>query len=186
MTGRPNFEYDTEKGNVTDIYMLPIGTIFKVWNGMWDGEIVKYNGDKGFYMPEIDKVSIIDKDYDYGLILMDIKLPGQGNKRKQVIWSKRMQKVKVDKFLADNEDGEFESRKVDFYHEHIHWLIDQARQVESEAVTHRLRQIDFHLEAVDNDTRKIDFYYNHSEWLIELAVILERGDEHIEQKGAEI
>lgn len=40
--------------------------------------------------------------------------------------SNRLKEVVRDSEIADNKSGEYEAGKVEFYHEHVDWLIEQA------------------------------------------------------------
>lgn len=56
-------------GESCDIYNLPIGTKFNVWNGSWDGEIVERNGEKCIYIIETKRFIKLQEDEDYNLVI---------------------------------------------------------------------------------------------------------------------
>src|SRR5699024_1340263 len=44
--------------------------------------------------------------------------------------NERLEEIREHEIIADNECGEYERHKVDFYYEHVGWLIEQAERVE--------------------------------------------------------
>ena len=74
-TTREKFVHEVHRANGSsygescDIYSLPIGTKFRVWNGLWDGEIVERNGEKYMYIIETKHFVKLQKDKDYNLVV---------------------------------------------------------------------------------------------------------------------
>src|SRR5699024_10508710 len=44
--------------------------------------------------------------------------------------NERLEEIREHEIIADNECGEYERHKVDFYYEHVGWLIEQSERVE--------------------------------------------------------
>lgn len=56
----------------------------------------------------------------------------------------RLEEIRKHETIADNECGEYEHHKVDFYYEHVGWLIEQAERVQNlkEIKNNAINQID--------------------------------------------
>lgn len=71
--------HQTDWGETTDMYLLPVGTKFHVRNGAWDGEIVERAGGKTLvsYLPsgEIATETLLDSAINYELVLDSTTLP---------------------------------------------------------------------------------------------------------------
>lgn len=74
---REKFVYDTQYGETTDIYLLPIGTKFRVSNGVWGGEIVKVNGRKHMHILDTGNITELKENYDYSLVLHSVQYPNE-------------------------------------------------------------------------------------------------------------
>jgi hypothetical protein len=72
---RDKFVYNNGYGMTTDIFMLPIGTTFRVTNGAWNGEIVEEEGKKMIHVVETGRKYILKEDNDYMLCLSNVKYP---------------------------------------------------------------------------------------------------------------
>ena len=66
---REGFVFDNGYGLTTDIYMLPVGTEFKVVNGHWDGKIIEENGRKKLLVLATGKKIELKEDRYYSLVI---------------------------------------------------------------------------------------------------------------------
>lgn len=79
---KPFWETDQElrwgevfSGPAADLMKLPVGTVFQVRNGLWDGMIDEKDGQKGVWVFGIDKYVPINETNRYGLVLENVILP---------------------------------------------------------------------------------------------------------------
>ena len=79
---KPFWETDRElfwarefSGPAADLMKLPVGTVFHVRNGGWDGAITEKDGRKAVWVFATDKDIPINETNRYGLSLEDVKLP---------------------------------------------------------------------------------------------------------------
>lgn len=79
---RSKFVYELgDYGTTTDMYLLPVGTRFSVYNGAWDGEITESDGKKFLYV-EATKMSYeLTEKMDCGLV---VRIKEQSVKRQSV------------------------------------------------------------------------------------------------------
>ena len=62
-------------GMAADLMKLPVGTVFQVQNGFWDGEIDEKDGQKVVLVFQTDKYIPINETNRYGLVLGNVILP---------------------------------------------------------------------------------------------------------------
>lgn len=66
-------------GLTTDVYMLPVGTTFRVVNGAFNAKIVEdAEGDKCVYVNDTRRSHKLLPNQDYKVVLSDIKTPSGG------------------------------------------------------------------------------------------------------------
>jgi hypothetical protein len=81
MEDRSKFVYDNGYGITTDIWILPVGTKFRVENGYWDGAITRVDGKKCLYVFDTEKHYEINDEKDFSLVIRIYEEDDFGNRR---------------------------------------------------------------------------------------------------------
>src|SRR5699024_4421465 len=100
----------------------------------------------------------------------------------------RLEEIKEHEIIADNECGEYERHKVDFYYEHVGWLIEQAERVEELERQNtpgvELNLLNAEVSDLEQQNKRyreaLEFYANRSNWMnIEVPTVMDGEPEMV-------